>query len=111
MIAISKGKETETNGEAKIDDQVVLGRCILGSFDKAKAENHTLSDSSVWKKAFGINIYEMLDRCFLFEFPNRYMAEQVLQGEWLWMRSKLKLEWWHPTAGCAYHLQTQTHMD
>ncbi|KAF3626499.1 hypothetical protein FXO38_28511 [Capsicum annuum] len=55
----------------------------------------------MWKKAFGINVYEMLDNCFLFEFPNRYMAEQVPWGEWQWKKSRLKLEWWNPAADCV----------
>lgn len=85
-MVTTKGKETGTICEAKINDQGVLGRCIFGYFDKEKAENPTLSEvrrwsSTVWKKAFGINIYEMLDNCYLFEFPNRYMSEQVLQGK------------------------------
>ncbi|OIT38035.1 hypothetical protein A4A49_59225, partial [Nicotiana attenuata] len=44
--------------------------------------------------------YEMTGNLFLFEFPNRSMAEQILQGEWRWKKCKLHLEWWNPTAGC-----------
>lgn len=39
--------------------------------------------SSTWKKAFGINIYEI----FLFKFPNRNIADQVLQGVWVWKKN------------------------
>lgn len=51
------------------------------------------------KEGFGVNIYEMMGACFLFEFPNRNLAEQILQGEWIW-KKKVKLEWWNPPAGC-----------
>ncbi|KAF3652347.1 hypothetical protein FXO37_17559 [Capsicum annuum] len=100
-----KGKLTETDEAFKSREQGLVGRCIFGSFGKNKAENPTLSDvrcwtSTVWKKVFGVNIYEMMDGCFLFEFANRYMAEQILQGDWIWKGIKIKLEWWNPCAGC-----------
>lgn len=53
-----------------------------------------------WKSAFGVNIYEMYGDLFLFEFPNRFIAEKILQGHWSWKKSKFNLEWWNPIAGC-----------
>ncbi|KAK6776133.1 hypothetical protein RDI58_027134 [Solanum bulbocastanum] len=67
---------------------------------KTESEVIAKSREQVWKKAFGVNIYEMLGGHYLFEFPNRYMAEQILQGEWIWKRNKIKLDWWNPYVGC-----------
>ena len=101
----AKDKKTESEAIVKSREQGLLGRCIVGFFDKKNAERPTLSDvrqwsTTVWKKAFGVNIYEIMGRHFLFEFPNRYMAEQILQGEWMWKRNKIKLKWWNPYIGC-----------
>lgn len=98
----AKDKKTESEAIVKSREQGLLGRCIVGFFDKKNAERPTLSDvrqwsTTVWKKAFGVNIFEMMDGHSLFEFPNRYMAEQILQGEWMWKRNKIKLEWWNPS--------------
>lgn len=35
----------------------------------------------------------------LFEFPNRYMAEQIIQGSWRWKNPNFNLEWWNPKLG------------
>lgn len=53
-------------------------------FNKAmKEKKPTHSDIrkqavSSWKNAFGVNIYEMADSPFYFEFPTKSMAEQIL---------------------------------
>lgn len=67
----------------KISTQVdvLLSRCLIGYCKEKNLERITLSDirrwsSTNWKKAFGINIYELNDSRFLFEFLNRNMAEQ-----------------------------------
>nr|XP_009767248.1 PREDICTED: uncharacterized protein LOC104218449 [Nicotiana sylvestris] len=52
-------------------------------------------------------MYEMTGNMFLFEFPNRFMAEQILQGEWRWKKFKLHLEWWNHTAGCIPNSQIE----
>ncbi|KAF3648862.1 hypothetical protein FXO37_19244 [Capsicum annuum] len=57
--------------------------------------------SQTWKNVFGMNINEMYGDVFLFEFPNRCMAEQVLQGQWTWKKEKFNLERWSPMAGCV----------
>lgn len=90
-INLADGTKPSTSNH----DKGILGRCIIGTFD---SEMPTLFDvrkwaSSTWKKAFGTNIYEMLGNTFLFEFPNKNMATQVLQGVWIWKKSRVKLEW------------------
>uniref|UniRef100_M1BVD4 Uncharacterized protein n=1 Tax=Solanum tuberosum TaxID=4113 RepID=M1BVD4_SOLTU len=60
----SKDKKTESEVIVKSREQGLLGRCIIGFFDKNNAERPTLSDvrqwsTTVWKKAFGVDIYEM----------------------------------------------------
>ncbi|WMV33839.1 hypothetical protein MTR67_027224 [Solanum verrucosum] len=62
-----------------------LGRIIAGLF--RGTEIPTLTDvirwaSSIWKEAFGVNIFEMAGHIFLFEFSNKHMLEKILQGEW-----------------------------
>ena len=38
--------------------------------------------SSVSKAVFGINIYEIANKMFPFEFSNRIMTEQIIRREW-----------------------------
>ncbi|XP_070012336.1 uncharacterized protein [Nicotiana sylvestris] len=52
-------------------------------------------------------MYEMTGNMFLFEFPNRFMAEQILQGDWSWKKYKLHLEWWTHIARCIPKSQTK----
>uniref|UniRef100_A0A3Q7HCH7 Cation/H+ exchanger transmembrane domain-containing protein n=1 Tax=Solanum lycopersicum TaxID=4081 RepID=A0A3Q7HCH7_SOLLC len=47
-------------------------------------------DHQLWKKVFGVNIYEMIENTFLIEFPNRNMAEQILHGGWTWKKSRVE---------------------
>ena len=56
-------------------------RC--GTFDEGETQLPSLSDITrwiavSWKGVFGINIYEMANNMFLFEFTNRHMAEQIV---------------------------------
>lgn len=71
---------------------------------KVKAENPTLSEvrrsSSMWKKALGINIYEMLtvvtsSSSQTDTWQNRFSRENGCG------REANLLEWWNPTAGCV----------
>nr|XP_016434773.1 PREDICTED: uncharacterized protein LOC107761115 [Nicotiana tabacum] len=92
----------EPNG---MKDNGLLTRCIIGYFEKETTERPTLSDIRrwaciTWKTTFGVNMYRMAENLFLSEFPNRNMAEQILQGEWRWKKCKLYLEWWNPITGC-----------
>ncbi|KAG5591119.1 hypothetical protein H5410_041633 [Solanum commersonii] len=80
----------------------LLSRCLVGFCSEKPAERPTLADlkrlsSSNWKNVFSINIYELNDKKFLFEFPYRNMAEQTIQGQWRWKTCNLHLEWWTPT--------------
>lgn len=66
-----------------IQEEVLLKRCLIGYCSEEKKEKPTLADikkwvSANWKNVFGV-IYK-LNEIFLFEFPNRYMAEQTIQG-------------------------------
>jgi len=88
-------REAETNSlEENIEvlsqmeshENGLLKRCLVGHLEGGNKERRTLSEvrrwsSLLWKKAFGVNIYEMYGGKFLFEFPNRNMAEQTLQGK------------------------------
>lgn len=74
----------------------------MGSFDEGETQLPSLSDirrwiAVSWKGVFGINIYETANNIFLFEFPNRYMAEQIIQR---WGKIKFNLQWWNPIVGC-----------
>lgn len=89
---------SNTSGETKISysernlqlaeaprarDTGLFKRCIVGSFDEGETQLPSLSDiwrwiAVCWKGVFGINIYEMANNMFLFEFTNRHMAEQIV---------------------------------
>ncbi|KAH0735084.1 hypothetical protein KY285_010791 [Solanum tuberosum] len=102
--------QQQSHKEANASIEGPLGRSITGLF--GGSERPTLTAvrkwaSSTWKKAFGVDIYEMAGHIFLFEFPNKHMAEQILQGEWNWKNMKVKLEWWNPLVGCVPSQQRQ----
>lgn len=95
---LREARVNTNNGEISVmeptggEDTGLLKRCIIGSFGKEINERPTLADirrwaSASWNKAYGVNIYEMTGNMFLFEFPNRFMAEQIVQGEWRWKNS------------------------
>lgn len=99
-------KETEETSSSDKQEDGLLGRCPVGYLEKDIKEKPSLSEirrwsSSEWKKAFGVNIYELYGDMFLFEFPNKFMAEQTLQGQWKWRNLSFNLEWWSPVLGCV----------
>ena len=84
-ISYSEGnlQVTETPGAR---DTGLFKRCIVSSLNEGETQLPSLSDIRrwivvSWNRVFGINIYEMVNNMFLFEFPNRNMAEQILQRE------------------------------
>nr|XP_016470877.1 PREDICTED: uncharacterized protein LOC107793103 [Nicotiana tabacum] len=101
---LREAKVSINNGDISVveptgsEDSGLLKRCIVGFFGKEINERPTLADirrwaCASWNKAYGVNMYEMTGNMFLFEFPNRFMAEQIMQGEWSWKKFKLHLEW------------------
>ncbi|KAG5576280.1 hypothetical protein H5410_056414 [Solanum commersonii] len=98
----SKAETGEKSSSEKQEDGL-LGRCLVGYLEKASKEKPSLSEirrwsSYEWKKAFGVNIYELYGDMFLFEFPNKFMAEQTLQGQWKSRNQSFNLEWWSTVA-------------
>uniref|UniRef100_M1E0Z3 DUF4283 domain-containing protein n=1 Tax=Solanum tuberosum TaxID=4113 RepID=M1E0Z3_SOLTU len=55
--------------------------------------------SKNWNQAHSLNVYEMGNNCFLFEFTSINAAEHVLRGRWLWKNQGIWLQWWSPTVG------------
>lgn len=105
LIKTSNNRIFLSGGDAMAENGL-LGRCVVGNFKEDLDEKPTLADIrrwsvSTWKNSFGVNIYEMGGCHFLFEFPTKYMAEQILIGEWRWKRAKFHLDWWSPVAGCC----------
>lgn len=49
-------------------------------------------DVLTWKSTFWVNIYEMADDKFLFEFPTKYMVKHVLQKGMELEKRKIPLE-------------------
>ncbi|KAG5623408.1 hypothetical protein H5410_008626 [Solanum commersonii] len=65
----------------------VLKRSLVGAFEPRVGETVTLSEirgwpNRLWKQTHGLNIYEMGNGLFLFEFALRVTAEQVIEGDW-----------------------------
>ncbi|KAG5605849.1 hypothetical protein H5410_027341 [Solanum commersonii] len=92
--------------QMNIQEEDLLKRCLIGYCTAGKKEKPTLADirswsSTIWKKAFRVNIYELNSEMFLFEFPNRYMVELIIQGQWRWKSSIFHLDWWRPTTRCT----------
>ncbi|KAG5571884.1 hypothetical protein H5410_061650, partial [Solanum commersonii] len=59
---------------------------------KSQPEHWSAQAVSSWKNAFGVNIYEMADNPFFFEFPTKSMAEQILKGNGVGKKAKTHLE-------------------
>lgn len=79
-------------------DTGLFKRCIVGSFKERESELPSLSNirrwSAVsWKAVFGVSIYEMASNMFLFEFPNRNIAEQIIQRKWSWGKTRINFQW------------------
>lgn len=84
----------------------LLGESLIGSFPTNGSEMPTLSEvrrwaSKNWNQAHGINIYEMGNSSFLFDFASTNAAEHVLRGRWLWKNQGVRLQWWSPTVGAV----------
>ncbi|OIT38815.1 hypothetical protein A4A49_61177 [Nicotiana attenuata] len=67
-------------GGTELTEKDVLNRCIVGKVMISTKESPTLNDirrwaGNNWKSAISINVYEMNDFQFLFEFPSRKEAE------------------------------------
>uniref|UniRef100_M1DTT7 DUF4283 domain-containing protein n=1 Tax=Solanum tuberosum TaxID=4113 RepID=M1DTT7_SOLTU len=67
----------------------VLKRSLVGAFEPRAGETVTLSEirgwaNRLWKQTHSLNIYEMGNDFFLFEFALRVTAEQVIEGDWEW---------------------------
>ncbi|KAF3644527.1 hypothetical protein FXO37_21415 [Capsicum annuum] len=91
-ILESKRQEGSTSASSDYS-KGLLGRCVIGSFSDFTDELPTLSEVRkwafvIWKKVFGINIYEMVGSSFLFEFPNRNMAGR----SFLWEPNQCPME-------------------
>ncbi|PHT70574.1 hypothetical protein T459_25678 [Capsicum annuum] len=101
----SKRGTPEVLEKTDAQEDELLRRCLVGYCSEESKERPTLGDirrwsTTTWKKVFRVNIYELYSEMFLFEFPNRYMAEQTIQGQWRWKNYRFHLEWWQPTIGC-----------
>ncbi|WMV49675.1 hypothetical protein MTR67_043060 [Solanum verrucosum] len=112
------GKSIETNSTVKsggiisindslINQNGVLKRSLLGAFnaDATLSEVRRWSNTN-WRQAHGLNIYEMGNGLFLFEFTSKLIAEQVMKGDWIWMKTPIKLRWWNPSIG-TYELMNR----
>ncbi|WMV34450.1 hypothetical protein MTR67_027835 [Solanum verrucosum] len=89
-------------------EDIPFYRVTEDNYPEDLKEKPTLADirkwvSANWKKVFGVNIYELNRETFLFEFPNRYMVEQTIQGQWRWKNNRFQLDCWSPTTGCIPH--------
>ncbi|OIT04535.1 hypothetical protein A4A49_65261, partial [Nicotiana attenuata] len=75
------------SGESNHTQNELLSRSIVGSIPEGIIDIPTLSEirhwtSNSWKQEHGVNIYEMGQNRFLFEFSSKITAEHVLKGEW-----------------------------
>ncbi|KAH0745972.1 hypothetical protein KY285_007629 [Solanum tuberosum] len=92
------------NRDANIQSEV-LKKSLVGEFMTSKGEAPTLTEvrrwaSSLWKKVHGLNIYDMGEGFFLFEFAFKVTSEQVVEGDQVWRNLPVKMQWWSPTV-CA----------
>lgn len=84
--AIMKGDRIYINDDPKEYNEV-LKRSLVGMCESRVGETMTLSEfrrwaNRLWKQTDSLDIYEMGNELFLFEFALRVMAEQVIKGDW-----------------------------
>lgn len=96
----------EISATQGVQELRIFNRCLVGGLEDGCKEGPTLSDIRrwsliAWRNTFGVNIYELNNNRFLFEFPNRFMADQVVQQQWYWQKKKFNIRWWSPTEGCT----------
>jgi len=99
-----RGDTILINGGLNQPRNELLGKSLVGCFPTNGSEMATLSEvrrwaSKNWNQAHGLNVYEMGNNCFLFEFTSINAAEHVLRGRWLWKNQGIWLQWWSPTVG------------
>ncbi|WMV18930.1 hypothetical protein MTR67_012315 [Solanum verrucosum] len=110
-------KNTQTVNMVKRGDKIciyedlnsqsdVLKKSLVGKFMVSKGETPNLTEvrkwaNNLWKQTHGLNIYEMGEGIFLFEFASKTTAEQVVEGDWVWKNSPVKMQWWSPTIGTS----------
>lgn len=81
-----------------------LQKSLVGNFEVSEKMSPPLNEvrrwaNKTWKQAHGLNIYEMGNGNFLFEFADRTTVEQVISGDWIRNKVILQLKWWSPTMG------------
>uniref|UniRef100_A0A0V0IP25 Putative ovule protein n=1 Tax=Solanum chacoense TaxID=4108 RepID=A0A0V0IP25_SOLCH len=84
----------------------LLKRCLVGHLEGGNKEKRTLSEvrrwsSLLWKKAFGVNIYEMYGGKFSLNSPTGTWQNKPYKGKWNWKNQRFNLEWWFPLVGCT----------
>lgn len=87
------------SGDANIQSEV-LKKSLVDEFMFSKGEVPTLTEvrrwaNSLWKNVHGLNIYEMREGQFLFEFASKVTTEQVVEGDWVWRNLLVKRQWWN----------------
>ncbi|WMV50550.1 hypothetical protein MTR67_043935 [Solanum verrucosum] len=74
-----------------------LKRSLVGKFNADATLTEVRKWSyNTWKQAYGLNVYEMGNNFFLFEFKSIQLAQQVMEGIWEWKKTPVKLIWWNP---------------
>ncbi|KAH0748151.1 hypothetical protein KY290_027383 [Solanum tuberosum] len=80
----------------------VLKKSLVGKSVIRKGEAPILVDirrwaNEIWKQIHGVNIYEMENDYFLFEFSSTITTEQVVEGDYIWKNSLVLFQWWRQT--------------
>jgi len=104
-----EGKGVNANAEVTMQKGVIsikepicnhseaLKRSLVGKFNADATLTEVRKWSyNTWKQAYGLNVYEMGNNFFLFEFKSIQLAQQVLEGIWEWKKTPVKLIWWNP---------------
>lgn len=93
------------NATTKTQNEI-LAKSVVGSLPK-EIPDVTLSEirwwvGSTWRHDHGINIYDLGRNQFLFEFPNRTVADHIVRRQCFWKSHKLNLQWWSPTSNAIH---------
>lgn len=86
--------------DSLITQNKVLKRSLVGEFNAFVVLSEVRRwASSLWKQAYDLNIYEIGNGIFFFEFDLKMIVDHVMEGDWHWRKTPISLQWWNPLSG------------
>ncbi|PHU14468.1 2,3-bisphosphoglycerate-independent phosphoglycerate mutase [Capsicum chinense] len=107
-ILSHKFHQATLKAQVHLEDKDLLARCLVGKFFGVE-EEPTMNDvrrwaQQTWKGAQGVQVYDMNNTLFLFEFQTRKATEHVLMGDWRRQVLRSRVRTWVRDKGTTHIL-------